>query len=69
MGQKAAALALMCQNSDVADAMATAGTPCPGKVATIAPAAGTPRERVQSNPATSNLITLYPTSTWAIDRQ
>lgn len=33
MGQKAAALALMCQNESVAAAMATAGTPCPGLAA------------------------------------
>lgn len=68
MGQHGAALALLCQSDNVAEAMVTAGTPCPGKaVSSLAPAAGTP-ERVRSNPQTNNVTTIYPTSVRAIDR-
>jgi len=64
MGQKVAALALMCQNADVAAAMSTAGTPCPGGEGKLAPAAGKP---VRTAPAATNkadegVIYEYPTS-------
>jgi hypothetical protein len=40
MGQKKAALALLCQSAQVAKAMRTAGTPCPGDDGDLAPSAG-----------------------------
>ncbi len=40
MQKKNAALAVLCQDSDVAKAMQVAGTPCPGTEANLAPSAG-----------------------------
>ena len=63
MKQYGAALALMCQNADVAAAMQTAGTPCPGtsKAGELTPAAGH-SERASVNEATEGVINEYPTS-------
>jgi hypothetical protein len=61
MGQKGAALALLCQSSDVAAAMKTAGTPCPGtsKVGELSPGAGKP---VHVSTNTEGVVYEYPTS-------
>jgi hypothetical protein len=66
MGQKKAALALLCQSDHVAAAMAAAGTACPGRVAELAPAAGEADEpvrahRSQRNTPTDGVVYEYPT--------
>lgn len=67
MGQKKAALALLCQSDHVAEAMAAAGTACPGRVEALAPAAGELDEPVRErharrNTPTDGVIYEYPTS-------
>ena len=63
MGQKKAALALLCQSAQVAKAMRTVGTPCPGDDGDLAPSAGavasvtrsgTPVEYTQSSTPSKN---------------
>ena len=46
MGQRQAALALLCQSEHVAAAMAAAGKECPGRLAELTPAAGNVDESV-----------------------
>jgi hypothetical protein len=65
MGQRKAALALLCQSDHVAAAMAAAGTECPGRVETLAPAAGEADEPVREHQArntpTDGVTYEYPT--------
>jgi hypothetical protein len=66
MGQKKAALALLCQSDHVAEAMAAAGTACPGRVESLAPAAGDSDEPVRErharqNAPTDGVVYDYPT--------
>lgn len=62
MGQKGAALALLCQNDQVANAMATAGTPCPRSSADVKPSAGKPTAEKHVAANTDGAVYEYPTS-------
>lgn len=59
MGHPGAAIALMCQNENVAAAMQTAGTPCPGKASDLNPAAGA-TESAHTSSANSDVVYEYP---------
>jgi hypothetical protein len=61
MGQQKAALALLCQSDEIAEAMNTAGTPCPGasRLGELSPAG----KRAKSNASTEGVVYEYPTST------
>jgi hypothetical protein len=65
MGQKKAALALLCQSDHVAAAMAAAGTECPGRVEALAPAAGDDEpvraHQANHNTPTDGVVYEYPT--------
>jgi hypothetical protein len=65
MHQQKAALALLCQSEDVAQAMTTAGTPCPGRDAELVSSdehISRDSDRiVAQNPSTEGVISEYPT--------
>ena len=63
MGMKVAALALMCQNTNVAKAMAMAGTPCPGGQKTLGKEVvnkASAATQVSENTSNSDVVYSYP---------